>query len=281
MKIISIVLCLGLWCATLSAAERRMATPEEAADFFRETTYVVTTNDNIVLDALMLQAVANVWQSTPYKIIGNGAFEDLRTNPKNSFLLVTKVQNSKDKLKRSYLFLNLLLGHPDANKSLDAMPELGSMPLSGDITEPNAFLLEPLLLFLQKNAENISNKMFEKRLLVSFEDRMRAYNKNLEEMRSKTLYVADVQIGGVDKGKFAEKFGEKLVVVPTFDDLEKVVNDKKDNVAIAVSIFLDGGFAYKIAIGLDGTLYYYYREKDAKKFKFHNGDFDMWMRVYQ
>ena len=267
-------------------AERVLATPQMAADFFRTTTYVVLTNDNIVLDALMRQAVEKAWKATPYRIVDNAAFKELRTNPSNSFLLVTKVKNSSDKLQRHYLFLNLLLGDPKAAVDLDVMPELSSIPFTGDVTEPNAFLLEPVLFFLQRDVENMSNNMFEKRFRFSFEDRMKTYNKNMELLKSKTLSVAQTHIGAeVKQDNLPSQFGGKLSLVPEVDDLAKVVESGSETAVIAMTIFPEntrsGIFAYKYVIGLDGVLYYYYREKDSKRFKFHSGDFDMWLRAYK
>jgi hypothetical protein len=284
MKKVFLIICSAALASGSSAADRRIATPEEATEFLRNTTYVVNSRDNIVLDALLLDAVGRTWKATPYRVVDNTAFVAQRTDPKNSFLLITKVLGNKDKVERNFLFVNLLLGNAKAERNINVMPELGFMPLSGDVTQLNEFLLEPLLLFLQQNAENIRNKMFEKRLLFSGEDRMRAYNKNLEQLKPHKLYVAYNQIGSdVDTTKFAEQFGTNLVVVPSFDELAEV--SKKDGTAaIAVSIYIDGvtsnTIAYKLVLGLDGTLYYYYNETSAKKFKFHSGDFDMWMRAY-
>jgi hypothetical protein len=278
----AVLLCANIACY----AQRNLATQQQASDFFKGRTYVVTTNDNIVLDALLLEAVAKVWKATPYKVVDNAAFKELRTDPQNSFLLVTKVKNSSDKLQRHYLFLSLLLGSEKAAINLDAMPELSSLPFAGDVVETNNFMLEPALLFVQKDAENMSNGMFKKSLLFSFEDRMKAYNQNMETLKTKTLYVAESQVDkAVKLDMAATQCSGKLVALPALDDFEGIVKNGNEDAVFALAIYPDniskGIFAYKIVLGRDGTLYYYYRERDSKRFKFLTGDFDMWIAAYK
>ncbi|GHT10162.1 hypothetical protein AGMMS4956_01060 [Bacteroidia bacterium] len=291
MKKIYAIICGCVLCGTLWAStERSVASKEEAAQFFGSATYVVQTNESIVLDALLLDAAQKVWTATPYKVADYANFQALRTDPKNSFLLITKVADAKDKFRRKCLYVSLLVGNPKVKTDNDIteMHELGFIPLSYENTEDerNAFLLEPLLLFVQKNAENISKGMFAKKLIASFETRMRVYNDNTEQLRDKTIYVAETQIGEqTDRTKLTEQLGKNLVIVPTVADLESVVTEGKNKAVIAITIFPDnaahGGTAYKMIVGLEGTLYYYYEEKKPKNYKFHSGDFDMWRNAYK
>jgi hypothetical protein len=281
-------IAMAIFCGAMeSRADRVLASPQAAEEFYRGVTYVVLTNDNIVLDALMRLTVEKVWKATPYKIVDEATFKELRTDPKNSFLLVTKVKNSSDKLLRQYLFMSLLQGDSKAAINIDAMPEFSSIPFAGDVTEPNGFLLEAVLLFLQKDVENMSNNMFKKTLLFSFEDRMKAYNqKNMALLKLKTLYVAQSQMEkSVDRNKMTTQFGDKLVFTATLEDFEEIVSAGNEKAAFAIAIYPEntskGIFGYKLVLGLDGTLYYYYRERDAKRFKFLPTDFDMWIRAYK
>jgi hypothetical protein len=286
MKKVFLLVSTFVYITAVCRADRTLATSQAASEFYRGVTHVVLTGDNMVLDAVMRGAVEKVWKATPYKIVDNTAFKELRTDPRNSFLLISKVKNSSDKLQRHYLFMVLIQGNAKAAVDIDVMPELSSIPFAGDVTELNEFLLEPVLLFIQKDVENLSNNMFEKRLLFSFEDRMKAYNKNMELLRTKTLHVAQNQIDkSVDQAKMSKQFGENIVFVSELENFDKIVNNNNEKAVLAIAIYPEntrkGIFAYKLVLGLDGTLYYYYRERDGKRFKFLDGDFDMWLRAYK
>lgn len=277
ITIISMLVALG----QAHAAERSMVTSNQLATFFNSTTYVVTTNDNIIFDAFLNDAVKRLWTVTPYKIVGQDEFETLRTDEKNSFLIITKVVESKDKHKRPYLYLSLLMGSKDANKSLDKMTEVASIPLAcesadGDIP---ATMLNPMVLFVQKHAENIKQKSFKERVLASFQQRLQVYNYNMSQLKGKVIYICKSDVdANVDVSEIEAAHGSIFRFVED-DDVARVVNEKEPNTAIAFTVYPQGtekgAYGYKMIMDVDGSLYYYYYETKPKNFLFQKNDFDM------
>ncbi|MDR1416898.1 MAG: hypothetical protein LBJ57_05720 [Prevotellaceae bacterium] len=274
---ISILVVLG----QTHAAERLIVTDDQLATFFKSTTYVVTTNDNIIFDAFLNDAVKRLWTVTPHKIVGLAEFDALRTDESCSFLMVTKVVESKDKLKRPYLYLSLLMGSKDAESSLDLMAEVASIPLACESVEGDipALMLNPMVAFVQKHAENLKDKSFKDRVVASFQQRLQAYNYNMSQLKGKIIYVckSDVDIK-VNIREMEAKYGNLFRFVEK-DDIARVVSEKEANAAVAFTVYPQGdekgAYGYKMIMDVDGSLYYYYYESKPKNFLLQKNDFDM------
>ncbi|MDR2813945.1 MAG: hypothetical protein LBB79_04740 [Prevotellaceae bacterium] len=281
MKHIFAILALVALLGQAHAAERRVATPDQLAAFFKSTTYVVATNDNIIFDAFLNDAVKRFWTVTPHKLVGKAEFDALRTDENNSFLMVTKVVESKDKLKRPYLYLSLLMGSKEAESNLDLMPEVASIPLACEPAEGEipTMMLNPMVIFVQKHAENSKKTSFKDRLLASFQQRLQAYNYNMSQLKGKTVYIctSDVDVK-VNTRDMEAKHGGVLRFVDK-DEIARVVSEKEANAAIAFTVYPQGSekgaYGYKMVMGTDGSLYYYYYETKPKNFLFQMNDFDM------
>ncbi|MDR1023344.1 MAG: hypothetical protein LBL94_08770 [Prevotellaceae bacterium] len=274
---ISVLVALG----QVHAAERRMVSDEQLAAFFKSTTYVVTTNDNIIFDAFLNDAVRRLWTATPYKVVGLAEFDALRTGEGNSFLMLTKVTESKDKLKRPYLYLSLLMGSKEAETSLDLMAEVASAPLACESVEGDVptLMLNPMVMFVQKHAENLKEKSFKDRVVASFQQRLQAYNYNMPQLKGKTIYVCKSDVNAKVNIREMEAEHGNLFRFVEKDDIARVVSEREANAAIAFTVYPQGSekgaYGYKMIMDTDGALYYYYYESKPKNFLLQKNDFDM------
>jgi hypothetical protein len=281
MKHILTIAALIALLGQAHAAERRMVTANQLATFFKSTTYVVATNDNIIFDAFLNDAVKRFWTVTPYKVVNKAEFDTLRTDENSSFLMLSKVVESKDKLKRPYLYLSLLMGSKDAETSLDLMPEVASIPLACESAEGDipTVMLNPMVLFVQKHAEKIKDKSFTETLLANFQQRLQTYNYSMSQLKGKTIYIckSDVDIK-VNIREMEAKHGNLFRFVDK-DDIARVVSEREDGAVVAFTVYPQGtekgAYGYKMVMGTDGTLYYYYYETKSKNFLFQKNDFDM------
>lgn len=281
MKHILTIAVLVALLGQARAAERRTVTADQLEVFFKSTTCVVTTNDNIIFDAFLNDAVKRFWTVTPYKLVSKTEFDALRTDENSSFLMLTKVIESKDKLKRPYLYLSLLMGSKDAKSSLDLMPEVASIPLACESVEGDisTLMLNPMVLFVQKHAEKIKEKSFAERLLASFQQRLQAYNYSMSHLKGKTVYIckSDVDIK-VNIREMEAKHGSLLRFVDK-EDIARVVSERDSSAAVAFTVYPQGSekgaYGYKMVMDTEGRLYYYYYETKPKNFLFQKNDFDM------
>jgi hypothetical protein len=269
-------------CATLTAqaAERRTVNADELNAFFKSTTYVVTTNDNIILDALLGDAAKRLWTATPHKVVSKAEFDQLKLDEKNSFLMITRVVEAKDKLKRPYLYLTLVMGSKDADKDLNLMPEVAFIPMTTETPDgetASTVMLDPMVLFVQKHAENAKDKSFASRLLANFQQRLQAYNYNMGQLKGKTIYVNKSDVDSQSEMAQAEASGMFRFVDE--DAIAGVVKAREANAAVAFCVAPQGSekgaYGYKMVMGVDGALCYYYYETKHKNFLFKKNDFDM------
>ncbi|MDR1226663.1 MAG: hypothetical protein LBK47_07170 [Prevotellaceae bacterium] len=285
-KLLTLALSL-IVALSAKAIEHRTATAAQAEQFYKTTTCVVLTNDNIILDAFLRDAAQKEWKATPLKFIDMSEFTDMKRSDKYSFLMIAKTVEGKDKMKQAYYYMSLLLGDKDVHENINNMPELAFIPMACPNAdgEVGSTMMAPLVRFAQKNVENIKNKLMEKQLLMDFQNRLTVYNYNTDKLKGKTIYVNRNDISTeVTSEKLAGMFGDNLKVVND-DELAAIVNAGDANNVVALTIYPvetgKGLFAYKMVVGLDGELYYYYHEKRAKNFKLNANDFDMLMRPYK
>ena len=105
------------------------ANKAQIEDFFKSKTMVVLDADPFSgFNRVVPNAVKKYWTITPFEIISSQQFEQVRTDPKLSFIFASKVQLERDKKEVHYLYLNIVMG--TKTKDLTAMPELLSIPLA-------------------------------------------------------------------------------------------------------------------------------------------------------
>ncbi|MDR3328527.1 MAG: hypothetical protein LBS63_00255 [Prevotellaceae bacterium] len=263
-----------------AAADRSSATEAELAPLFASTTYVVVTNDNIILDAQLQDAAKRLWTLTPHKIISKDEFKELRKDANSSFLMITTIVENGDRRRQRYFYLNLLMGSEKAAENLNALPEVVAIPMaceerSGEIPTT---MLDPMLLFAQKHAENRKDKAFEGRLLASFQQPLQAYNYDMAQLKGKTIYVDPADVDPKVKVADMEKREGNPFRFVGPDELARVVSEQVADAVVAFTIYPHGGdkdgFGYKMLMGTDGALYYYYYELKRKNFLFQKNDFE-------
>ncbi|MGL4908770.1 MAG: hypothetical protein ACRC9X_01915 [Bacteroidales bacterium] len=279
----NILLVVAILASFAASAQKfgKKASADNLAQFWTSTTYIVATNDNIVLDAIIGSVIKKHWTITPYKVISTKEFIELRKNPKNSFLTMTTVLDGAGKTKTKYLYLTALMGSEEAKSSIDAMPEIVGVPFACDIkTEElsDEAMIEPCILFIQKHIQNLKEKAFSDRLLASFQQPLEAYNYDMDGLKGKTIYMRTSDVDAQSEMKAAEeKYGKKFKFVNN-EEFTEVINNKDSSTVVALSVYPKennkGAYAYKMAMGLDGALYYFYYEKKPKNFLFKKKDFE-------
>ncbi|HPZ36880.1 MAG TPA: hypothetical protein PL038_06755, partial [Bacteroidales bacterium] len=188
MKKLFLFLLINIYIyLSLSSQEVKLATPEQFKKFLATTTYVVKT-DNPFSDFnnVIEESMSKVWTLTKYKIINTKEFENLKTNPSNSFIFISEAVFTQNKETISLDILNITLGTKSGN--LNLMPDLGSAPLaylpvdaeSEEIEEQYLYFIPGILRFFQYNIKYQANQS-------KVVDLDKLANKNL--LANKTLYI--------------------------------------------------------------------------------------------
>ena len=239
--------------------QNKQVTKEQLALFKKSTTYVVMDNNpmlgyNIVIKA----AVEKYWKITPYKVIPYETFDSIRNNANNSFILLTKVNLTKDKHEAEYLYLNVLMG---ANvKEINDMPEILTLPLDYSGVDENSYTYKAgvMVRFAQ---EHVKAMMASDRI-IHFRN-LKYNNENVRDIKKKTLLVEKrdlaEEVNSLEKIKTLYPYEVKIV---SSDDIEKAVFNRTPNTLILHQIEPGEsdniGRSYKIIYGVDDNKIYYY-----------------------
>ena len=247
------------------------ADKNQVEDFFKSKTMLVLDADVFNdFNSVASDAVKKYWTITPFEIITSERFDELCTDPKLSFIFLSKVQLQRDKKKVHYLYLNIVMG--SKVKNLTAMPELLSLPLAYTGIDEDEYLdkLPLMIRFAQihlnglKTAKNL-------RLLYNLKNLGAEVQKTKDEllsqlMKEKTLLVKESDLSEqVNTMEKIQKEYPGAVKIVTAEEMVKAIEDKAANTAILHQIGPsedeNKGRSYCIIFGADDAKLYYYNEQ--------------------
>jgi hypothetical protein len=234
-------------------------TSDEVNRFYETKTLVVLEDNPICgFNLVIKEFMDKEWKLTPYDFISASEFETKRMDPKLSFILLTQVRFDKDKSMAKYNFLSLVLGGNE--KIVSNMPDMCPMPLSySEVDEDNyIYKLQTILRFMQNHVELIHKDPSIIRTNV-----FKYYNKNLGDIKSKTLYlVADELASNCNtEAKIKKIYPYKFKIVNR-DDVAKAIDEKDDNAVFLHKVGPEGtkikARCYKAILGAaDSRIYYW------------------------
>ncbi len=258
MRSLYIILTL-LVPAVASAQQRPYPTFDDAEKFKKSVTCVVKEDDPFSFyNAEIKDAVDKYWKVTPVKYITTEEFNVMRNDPSYSFLVLTVTNFSNDKSGSTYDFLNLLLG-ADVDE-LDQLPEFCAIPLcfSGAPEEEYSYKLGLIIRFMEYHAELVM-----KNPTLSALRYLKYYNKNVPEIREKTIFVRETdlapEVNTVER--IAAQYPYKVRIVEE-EEIIRAIDEKQKDVLIVHKVGPEGvkrtGTCMKTLIGTDDAIMYYY-----------------------
>ncbi len=249
-----------LFCTVILYCQAPFPDAKEIQQFMASTTCVVLDDGNPAYSALVKRAVKNCWKITPFEFISKSEFENRKSNPSYSFLILTETSFEKDRSASKYNFINLLQG--ENGTDLNQMPEICAVPLSfaGEDDLEYGYKMELILSFIQKHASLISADPSQ-----TGRKYLKYYNKNVPEVTGRTILVREKDlsplINTIEKIKAIYKHEIKIV---TEDAIIKAISEKTPKTLILHLVGPDpesnSGFCFKMLIGTDDNEIYYYSQ---------------------
>lgn len=266
-KTIFILLCLFAYIN--SNAQTVIATPEQIKAY-ENTKLCIVYDDNIfnAYNNEIEAAVKQNWTQSEYEFIKMSEFKKRRKDPNYSFLIKTKVIFESDRDLTAYTFLSLLLG--GRYNSVDDMPTLCSFPLSYYDVDYDKYIykLGALVLFVQNHMELVMEKpeLADKNIV-------QYYNKNVEEIDNKTLYVLKDELAPeVNTISKIKKIYDGDVKIVEQSEIHKKIKNKNSDALFLHKVGPPKGGnkarCFKLIMGAaDGKLYYtnYHKIKTGKR----------------
>ncbi len=252
---------------SISAQHNKQVSREQLELFKKSTTYIVLDpNPMLGYNITIQSAIKKFWKVTPYKFISSDEFENIRMNRLNSFIILTKVNLTKDNSGAEYLYLNFLMG--DSVKDINDMPEILELPLCYNGVDENSYVnkMGVIVRFAQEHVK----MLFTTNFLWTYRN-MTYYNLDVREIKKKILLVesSDLaeEVNTLDKIKPYYPYDIRIV---TSDDIANAVDKQTPNTLI-LQVISPGkddavGRSYKIIYGVDDNkIYFYDYEKISSK----------------
>ncbi len=224
----------------VSFAQTSVANQTQIKDFYNTKTCVVLETGLVTeFNAYIQEAMEKFWTVTDYEIISYSEFESRRKDASYSFILKTKIEFEGDNTGAEYDFLTLILGGRYAEFA--DMPELANFPLSYYRIDEEKYIykLGTIIAFLQNHVEiTKNNPQLNSNNIIDF------YNKNVESMVGKTLYIIKEDLDPeVDTPSEIKEVYPGNVKFVSREDMEELINSGDPN----------GVFLHKVGPGTNGT----------------------------
>ena len=267
---LALVLVSGLYAQTAQKVVN--ADKNQIEDFFKSKTMLVKDADPFSeFNSAAPNAVEKNWKITPYEVIASNEFDKMRTDPKLSFIFLSKVQLERDKKEVYYLYLNVVMGAKVRN--LVEMPELLSLPLAYSGVDEESYINKlPLMLRFAQVHINALKEAKNPKLLYNLKNCGSESQKVKDELQAqlvkeKTLLVVESdlseQVNTLEKIKAVYPGAVKIV---SSEELIKAIDEKTPNTAILHQVCPsedeNKGRSYCIIFGADDARLYYYNEQN-------------------
>ncbi|HPL02311.1 MAG TPA: hypothetical protein PLE59_02185 [Bacteroidales bacterium] len=267
-KLFLFLLINSYFYLSLSSQEIKLATPEQFKKFLSTTTYVVKTDNPFSnFNNVIEESINKVWTLTKFKIISTEEFENLKTNPANSFIFLSEAAFTQNKETISLDILNITLGTKSGN--LNLMPDLGSAPLaylpidaeSEEIEEQYLYFIPGILRFFQYNIKYQANQS-----QVVDLDKLANINKNL--LADKILYItSDNLVMDVNSIEKIAKIYSGRVKIASKEDIYNTLLNGDSKAAVAFAIKTNGQIGlncFKFIIDTNSGALIYYAIQEVK-----------------
>jgi hypothetical protein len=253
-----ILICSLSFLWLFNNAQGLAPTPQQIAQFKGTTTLVLLDGQDVAFDAMLSESIKKFWKVTPFEIINSERFEKEKSNPSFSFLVVTKVSFTKDKIESSYNFLNLLLSHPTGN--INDMPVMVYIPFCGAPFTSNLHIYKTAVLI--KAIQYQVNQV----LINPKKGKLASFNKNIPKLKSKTLLIAKDDVSSEMNDSLLKKLYKSKIRLVSRDEVEQAVIKETESTVILHKVLFEEaattGRCYKMLIDVnDGTIFYYNMDK--------------------
>ena len=252
----------------LQAQREYLPTETDLEHFYTTLTYVVLEENQLSdYNIEITDAVKKFWDITEYEFIKMKDFPKYSENENASFLYPATVSFEKDRSNTRYQFLCLSLGGKNFN--IDELRDMANIPLSyhGVDSDHYSYKMGTLVRFLQYHVRLIT----EDPSIIS-QNIYKHYNENMGDLKGKTLYVVEDDLGrevnSLSKIKAIYPYEVKIVDRET---IKEIIMAEDEDAVVLYKVGPEGkkmnARVYKTLVGVSDAKFYYfeYHKVTSKK----------------
>jgi len=256
---VSLALCVVSGLFAQLAQNVTYASKKQIEDFFNSKTMIVMDADPLIgYNIVITDAAKKYWTITPYEVITFDQFEKISSDPKLSFIFMSRVQREKDRQEVYYLYMNVVMGAKA--KDLNAMPTLLMLPLAYTGVDEDNYV-DKLPLMLRFTQVHLNNLKTAKNLNTFFN--LKNYSNESKLLKDKTLLVKESDLSEeVNTLEKIQKEYSGIVKIVSSEEIVKAIEEKTPDTAILHQIGSsedeNKGRSYCQIFGTDDAKLYYY-----------------------
>jgi hypothetical protein len=207
-------------------------------------------------------AVKKYWTITPFEIITSAQFDEIRTDPKLSFIFLSRVQLEKDKHEVYYLYMNVCMGAKV--KDLIDMPQLLMLPLAYTGVDEDDYV-DKLPLMIRFAQVHLNNLKTSKNPAIQFN--LKNYSNESKQLKDKILLVKESDLSEeVNTVEKIQKDYPGTVKIVSSEEMVQAIEEQTPNTAILHQLGPaeneNKGRSYCQIFGVDDAKLYYYNHQN-------------------
>lgn len=255
-----LIICVGLLLSiNMFAITRLLSKKVDLNDFPSRTTMLVLPNDNSMVNLFIKDAMKDNWDLSPYELCTIDNFEKIKTDTTFYFLIkVNGMQKLEDEATME--FLTLVKGGPKAEKGINAMDEIISLPLQS-IGDESGKVLSYIPAYMRIIQAHVVKTMKDN--LSAFSG-LSVYNKAIDTMTDREILFSKEDIGyNISDVELNEKFMGMAKFVPV-NEIENALENRtaKSLISLVINpnVVKKGSYSYKMIISTDTQELFFFRK---------------------
>lgn len=258
-------LTAGFLLPLIASAQMQIDTKKvKISDFTEKITKVVLTENPFYASALKREISAR-WRVSPYEFCTIEEFECLKNSPDYYFLITTKGQFRKEQAP-GLQFISLVKGGKRAEKGIDAMLEIVTVPLaSADSPSGREFTFLPAFIdLIQAYALNAMDSD------ISGYAGLSSYAENLSNAKNMKILFSEDDLESEMTEDMKTTCNAANIWIVDESDAEDAMDNAAENTIVSYVVApadpVPGSYCYKMLFDTSThELYYYRKHKISKK----------------
>jgi hypothetical protein len=254
-----IILFLTIMMPIMVGAQAQITTKKAKLEDFTQKVTKIVLNGNQFYDTSLTDEVTTRWRISPYEFCTLDEFEKLKSNDQYYFLMLTQGQFRKETAP-GLMFLSLVKGGKGADKGIDGMLEVVSLPFaSSEYPSGREIVFLPAFLDIIQNYVQDAMKTD-----FNAYGGLANATKNIHKAGKMTIVFSEDDLNSLVSQAVMDRYFDEDMTVTDEDSADQLLLDNAANTLVSYvavpSEPINGSFCYKMLIDSQTHKLFYFRK---------------------
>lgn len=255
--IIAVLLAAAAFMPEAAAQAELMTKKKDIGDVSSKITKVYLTGDTFT--SLMLkEEIEKSWSVSPYEFCDSEEFERCKTDT-NYFFLTRILGHNRKEAEPSIEYLSLLRGGPEAEKGIDKMVEVISIPFKSLDDEDGRYpvFIPAFINIIQEHIPRVTRSDLAAYTAIY------SYTRRIDDAAGMSIIFSDADLSAeVDEQVRARYFDEGISITSP-EEADRAFENMTPGTLVSYTITpegVKGAYSYKMLISTEDYGLYYFRK---------------------